>query len=281
MSTLFTFMSLMAEACDYFLSDEALWISVRSSGYEAILADGFNPCSSLVARRLSIPFVSVVPAGPLNWYEPGLPTPPSYVPMMMMGHTDTMGFAQRVKNVAAWTLAPVVQELEEWRRLVKVGVAMDKVGGAMDKVGGAMDKVGGAMDKVGGAGVGGAGGGVGGARGEVGVAMDKVGGAGVGGAIDKVGVAMDKVGGAGVGGAGGGVGGARGEVGGAEGEVGGAEGEVGGAEGEVGGAMDKVGVAMDKVGVAMDKVGGAEGGVGGAGETAVLVFLYLWTRRAR
>ncbi|CAM9230858.1 unnamed protein product [Lampetra fluviatilis] len=95
MSTLFTFMSLMAEACDCFLSDEALWVSVRSSGYEAILADGFNPCSSLVARRLSIPFVSVVPAGPLNWYEPGLPTPPSYVPMMMMGHTDTMGFAQR------------------------------------------------------------------------------------------------------------------------------------------------------------------------------------------
>ncbi|XP_078741822.1 mevalonate kinase, partial [Lampetra fluviatilis] len=154
-------------------------------------------------------------------------------------------------DVDASPTAPGPEELEEWRRLVKVGVAMDKVGGAMDKVGGA-----------------------GGARGEVGVAMDKVGGAGVGGAMDKVGVAMDKVGGAGVGGAGGGVGGARGEVGGAEGEV-------GGAEGEVGGAMDKVGVAMDKVGVAMDKVGGAEGGVGGAGETAVLVFLYLWTRLAR
>ena len=113
---------LKAVYCDALLSTVDLMEKINSS--DLIIGDGFYFCSSLIARKFSIPHVVIVTStlSLPTMHAFSLPVPPSYIPQFKSALTDNMSFMQRVKNSCQWLLVywtfwyrmvPPFQDLKE------------------------------------------------------------------------------------------------------------------------------------------------------------------------
>ncbi|ELK35731.1 UDP-glucuronosyltransferase 2A3 [Myotis davidii] len=74
---------------------------LQETNYDVMIIDPVLPCGELVAELLAVPFVLTlrVSMGGMKEKHCGkLPSPPSYVPVQMVGLTDQMTFLESVKN---------------------------------------------------------------------------------------------------------------------------------------------------------------------------------------
>lgn len=87
--------------CENAVYNQTLMRKLQGTNYDVMLIDPVMPCGELVAELLAVPFVLTlrVSMGGMKEKHCGkLPTPPSYVPVQMVGLTDRMTFLERVTN---------------------------------------------------------------------------------------------------------------------------------------------------------------------------------------
>uniref|UniRef100_U3KM06 UDP-glucuronosyltransferase n=1 Tax=Oryctolagus cuniculus TaxID=9986 RepID=U3KM06_RABIT len=87
--------------CESVIYNQTLMKKLQETNYDVMLIDPVTPCGELVAELLAVPFVitlRVSIGGNMERNCGKLPSPPSYVPVTMVGLTDKMTFLERVKN---------------------------------------------------------------------------------------------------------------------------------------------------------------------------------------
>ncbi|ELK35735.1 UDP-glucuronosyltransferase 2A3 [Myotis davidii] len=94
-------METVKTLCKKAVYNQTLMKKLQETNYDVMLIDPVLPCGELVAELLAVPFVLTLRAsmGGMKEKHCGkLPSPPSYVPVQMVGLTDQMTFLERVKN---------------------------------------------------------------------------------------------------------------------------------------------------------------------------------------
>ena len=87
--------------CDFLLNDTELLQDLKN--FDLVVYDDLALCTALVAERLSIPTVVIIPLPPtLAKSYLMIPYPVSYVPLMMTAFTSRMSFTQRLANLGAY-----------------------------------------------------------------------------------------------------------------------------------------------------------------------------------
>ncbi|XP_067838459.1 UDP-glucuronosyltransferase 3A1-like isoform X2 [Heptranchias perlo] len=109
------FMGHLALQCEWIMGDTDLMNSLKSEEFDIAVIDAFNPCSFLVAEKLSLRFVAVHVGNFWNGHQFGLPTPLSYVPMHRSLLTDRMEFWGRLKNSMMFLSSFVVERMIQAR----------------------------------------------------------------------------------------------------------------------------------------------------------------------
>ena len=74
----------------------------QDTNYNVMVIDPVMPCGELIAETLGIPFVYTLRlslGSTMERYCGQIPSPPSYVPVVMAALPDKMTFLQRVKNL--------------------------------------------------------------------------------------------------------------------------------------------------------------------------------------
>ena len=96
--------SMMATGCESLLNNQPLMSRMQEEGFDLLLTDPFLPCGSILAHVFSIPAVYFLRGLPcaLDTRANQCPSPLSYVPIQFSDNTDTMTFAQRVKNMVMY-----------------------------------------------------------------------------------------------------------------------------------------------------------------------------------
>ncbi|NXL67699.1 UD16 glucuronosyltransferase, partial [Chordeiles acutipennis] len=87
--------------CESLLHNEDVMQYLRESKFDVIFTDPILLCGPIIAEYLSIPsvyFLRGFPCG-MDFEATQCPNPPSYVPKLFLNNSDSMTFAQRVKNV--------------------------------------------------------------------------------------------------------------------------------------------------------------------------------------
>ncbi|ELK08683.1 UDP-glucuronosyltransferase 2A3 [Pteropus alecto] len=87
--------------CESVVYNQTLVKKLQETNYDVMIIDPVMPCGELVAELLEVPFVLTlrISLGGIKEKHCGkIPSPPSYVPVPMMGLTDRMTFLERVKN---------------------------------------------------------------------------------------------------------------------------------------------------------------------------------------
>ncbi|XP_019571216.2 UDP-glucuronosyltransferase 2B31 [Rhinolophus sinicus] len=111
--TLWTYFSLTQEIfaefsefteklCKDAILNKKLMAKLQKSKFDIVFADAVLPCGELLAEILKIPLVYSLrffPGNTIEKYSGGLPTPPSYVPIILSGLSDQMTFMERVQNM--------------------------------------------------------------------------------------------------------------------------------------------------------------------------------------
>ena len=89
------------KGCEELLYNREVMGRLRLEGFDVVLTDPFLPCGSILAETLSVPIVYFLRGLPCGLDDIGTqcPSPPSFVPRFYSGHSDTMSFTQRVKNM--------------------------------------------------------------------------------------------------------------------------------------------------------------------------------------
>lgn len=87
--------------CKSLLYNEDMMQHFRESKFDVVFMDPIMMCGPIIAEYLSIPSVYFLEGFPCNMdYEATqCPNPPSYVPRLFTDNSDSMTFAQHVKNV--------------------------------------------------------------------------------------------------------------------------------------------------------------------------------------
>ncbi|NWR55614.1 UD16 glucuronosyltransferase, partial [Bucorvus abyssinicus] len=87
--------------CKSLLHNEDMMQYFRESKFDVVFMDPIMMCGPIIAEYLSVPSVYFLRGFPCNMdYEATqCPNPPSYVPRLFTNNSDSMTFAQRVKNV--------------------------------------------------------------------------------------------------------------------------------------------------------------------------------------
>lgn len=87
--------------CKSLLHNEDMMQYFRKSKFDVVFMDPIMMCGPIIAEYLSVPSVYFLRGFPCNMdYEATqCPNPPSYVPRLFTDNSDSMTFAQRVKNV--------------------------------------------------------------------------------------------------------------------------------------------------------------------------------------
>ncbi|XP_070250130.1 UDP-glucuronosyltransferase 2A3-like [Myotis yumanensis] len=94
-------METLKTLCEKAVYNQTLMKNLQETNYDVMLIDPVMPCGELVVELLAVPFVLTLrmSMGGMKEKHCGkLPTPPSYVPVQMVGLTDRMTFLERVKN---------------------------------------------------------------------------------------------------------------------------------------------------------------------------------------
>ncbi|XP_032549769.1 UDP-glucuronosyltransferase 1-6-like [Chiroxiphia lanceolata] len=106
--------------CQSLLHDQDLLRYLRESKFDVVFTDPILMCGPVVAEYLSVPsiyFLRGFPCG-MDFDATQCPNPPSYIPRFFLYYSDTMTFAQRVKNMLVNLLElfyckPIYAEFEE------------------------------------------------------------------------------------------------------------------------------------------------------------------------
>uniref|UniRef100_A0A8B9Z4T3 UDP-glucuronosyltransferase 1-1 n=1 Tax=Buteo japonicus TaxID=224669 RepID=A0A8B9Z4T3_9AVES len=93
---------------------------LRESKFDVVFTDPIMMCGPIIAEYLSVPsvyFLRGFPCG-MDSEATQCPNPPSYVPRLFLNNSDSMTFAQRVKNMLVHMLEfiyckPVFAQFEE------------------------------------------------------------------------------------------------------------------------------------------------------------------------
>ncbi|NXK22657.1 UD11 glucuronosyltransferase, partial [Arenaria interpres] len=88
-------------SCKSLLHNEDMMEYLRESKFDVVLTDPVMMCGAIIAEYLSVPsvyFLRGLPCG-MDFEATQCPNPPSYVPRLFINNSDSMTFAQRVKNV--------------------------------------------------------------------------------------------------------------------------------------------------------------------------------------
>ncbi|NXI42328.1 UD16 glucuronosyltransferase, partial [Galbula dea] len=87
--------------CKSLLHNKDMMQYLRESKFDVVFTDPILMCGPIIAEYLSIPsvyFLRGFPCG-MDYEATQCPNPPSYVPSFFVGNSDSMTFAQRVKNM--------------------------------------------------------------------------------------------------------------------------------------------------------------------------------------
>ncbi|NXN59161.1 UD11 glucuronosyltransferase, partial [Rynchops niger] len=87
--------------CKSLLHNEDMMKYLRESKFDVVFTDPILMCGTIIAEHLSVPsvyFLRGLPCG-MDFEATQCPSPPSYVPRLFLNNSDSMTFAQRVKNM--------------------------------------------------------------------------------------------------------------------------------------------------------------------------------------
>ncbi|NWQ66317.1 UD16 glucuronosyltransferase, partial [Neopipo cinnamomea] len=106
--------------CESLLHERDLMRDLRDSKFDVVFTDPILMCGPLVAEYLSVPsiyFLRGFPCG-MDFDATQCPNPPSYIPRFFLYFSDTMTFAQRVRNMLVHLLElfyckPIYAKLED------------------------------------------------------------------------------------------------------------------------------------------------------------------------
>ncbi|KAM6396574.1 UDP-glucuronosyltransferase 1A6-like isoform 1-T1 [Pluvialis apricaria] len=106
--------------CKSLLHNEDMMNYLRESKFDVVFTDPILMCGAIIAEYLSVPsvyFMRGFPCG-MDSEATQCPNPPSYVPRLFLYNSDSMTFAQRVKNVMVRMLEfiyckPIFTQFEE------------------------------------------------------------------------------------------------------------------------------------------------------------------------
>ncbi|XP_044536759.1 UDP-glucuronosyltransferase 2B31-like isoform X10 [Gracilinanus agilis] len=99
----FEFSNFTKQICESVVLNKKLIKTLKEAKYEVVFSDALSPGGELLAELLEIPIIYTLRFTAGNTYEKycaGLPSPPSYVPVVLTELTDKMTFVERVKNMA-------------------------------------------------------------------------------------------------------------------------------------------------------------------------------------
>ncbi|XP_007940958.1 UDP-glucuronosyltransferase 2A3 [Orycteropus afer afer] len=94
--------TIMKLLCENVIYNQTLMKKLKDTEYNIMLIDPVMPCGDLLAELLTVPFVytlRVSMGSIMEKYCGQIPSPPSFVPVPMLGLSDRMTFLERVKNV--------------------------------------------------------------------------------------------------------------------------------------------------------------------------------------
>lgn len=92
--------------CKSLLHNEDMMQYLRESKFDVVCTDPIMMCGPIIAEYLSVPsvyFLRGFPCG-MDSEATQCPNPPSYVPRLFLNNSDSMTFAQRVKNMLVYML---------------------------------------------------------------------------------------------------------------------------------------------------------------------------------
>ncbi|XP_068961455.1 UDP-glucuronosyltransferase 2B31-like isoform X3 [Petaurus breviceps papuanus] len=98
----FEYSNVIKQLCESVVLNKKLVKTLKEARYDVIVSDALAPCGELIAEVLGVPTVYTLRFTLGNTYEKycgGLPSPPSYVPVVLTELTDKMTFLERVKNM--------------------------------------------------------------------------------------------------------------------------------------------------------------------------------------
>ncbi|NWZ58751.1 UD16 glucuronosyltransferase, partial [Haliaeetus albicilla] len=106
--------------CKSLLHNEDMMQYLRESKFDVVFTDPIMMCGPIIAEYLSVPsvyFLRGFPCG-MDSEATQCPNPPSYVPRLFLNNSDSMTFAQRMKNMLVRMLEfiyckPVFAQFEE------------------------------------------------------------------------------------------------------------------------------------------------------------------------
>ncbi|XP_067994218.1 UDP-glucuronosyltransferase 1A1-like isoform X2 [Melanerpes formicivorus] len=100
------FSNLFFINCKSLLHNEDMMQYLRESKFDVVFTDPVLMCGPIIAEILSVPsvyFLRGLPCG-MDFKAAQCPSPPSYVPRLFLNHSDSMTFAQRVRNMLLYVL---------------------------------------------------------------------------------------------------------------------------------------------------------------------------------
>ncbi|NXW05100.1 UD16 glucuronosyltransferase, partial [Fregetta grallaria] len=106
--------------CKSLLHNEDMMRYLRESKFDVVFTDPILMCGPIITEYLSVPsvyFLRGFPCG-MDSEATQCPNPPSYVPRLFLNNSDSMTFAQRVKNMLVHMLElvyckPIFAQFEE------------------------------------------------------------------------------------------------------------------------------------------------------------------------
>ncbi|XP_009491032.2 UDP-glucuronosyltransferase 1A6 [Pelecanus crispus] len=87
--------------CESLLHNKDMMDYLRESKFDVVFADPILMCGPIIAEYLAVPsvyFLRGFPCG-MDYEATQCPNPPSYIPRLFLLNSDSMTFAQRVKNM--------------------------------------------------------------------------------------------------------------------------------------------------------------------------------------
>ncbi|XP_052606441.1 UDP-glucuronosyltransferase 1A7 isoform X2 [Peromyscus californicus insignis] len=104
MSPARSFFELLFSHCRDLFNDKKLVEYLKQSSFDAVFLDPFDVCGLTVAKYFSLPSVVFGRGVFCHYLEEGAqcPSPPSYVPRLLLKFTDTMTFTERVWNYLSY-----------------------------------------------------------------------------------------------------------------------------------------------------------------------------------
>ncbi|KAM6071177.1 UDP-glucuronosyltransferase 1A6-like isoform 1-T1 [Chlamydotis macqueenii] len=118
--SMFDIIKVFFTNCKSLLHNKDMMQYLRESKFDVVFTDPVVMCGPILAEYLSVPSVYFLRGLPcsMDFKATQCPNPPSYVPRLFLNNSDSMSFAQRVKNMLVHMLEfvyckPIFAQFEE------------------------------------------------------------------------------------------------------------------------------------------------------------------------